>query len=178
MLGGDTTMSFRMFAAAAAVVALSIGQLSPAAGFSFSFSPSGTIDFGSVADGGSKTLDVTATFTPDPGGAVHAWVIEFPTGPFSESDLCGGAVLSCTMHITFSPVTGGHQTGSLGGQVLEVFPPDLIDVTGINMPDISLSGTGVAVAGAPGPVVGAGLPGLIVACGGLLALRRRRQRVA
>jgi hypothetical protein len=35
----------------------------------------------------------------------------------------------------------------------------------------------ITIASAPGPLAGAGLPGLVAACGGLLALaRRRRQR--
>jgi hypothetical protein len=37
----------------------------------------------------------------------------------------------------------------------------------------------IAVTAVPGPIAGAGLPGLVAACGGLLALaRRRRQRIA
>jgi len=50
------------------------------------------------------------------------------------------------------------------------------DITGQGPFNASFSLTGVSVV--PGPIAGAGLPGLIAACGGLLAWWRRRQKIA
>jgi hypothetical protein len=67
-----------------------------------------------------------------------------------------------------------------------------IDVFGFNAPNttpppnpnnnnygqLSPDGFGVGNFAVPGPIAGAGLPGLLFACGGLLLLARRRQKTA
>jgi hypothetical protein len=70
---------------------------------------------------------------------------------------------------------GGTRVDFNGGQF---FFGAIVDSSGL-ITTSSLTGSITPQAAAvPGPIAGAGLPGLILACGGLLGWWRRRQRTA
>jgi hypothetical protein len=80
------------------------------------------------------------------------------------SDSFSTDIIFHVANATIADLTGPNNLGN-------VFGADIIGSTGRT--GMVAATTSVPV---PGPIVGAGLPGLMIACGGLLGLARRRRR--
>jgi len=144
---------------------------------------------------GSTVLPVangtSGTFTTFVGDAVN-----FPTGtndfnsltaaalqPFLTVDTTGPSFTLTSETTSLVPIGGGNSSFDISGSGIfhlagfsdtpGSFTLSTQSIGGV-FQNTSFSASAMAV---PGPIVGAGLPGLMAACGGLLALARRRRKV-
>jgi hypothetical protein len=95
------------------------------------------------------------------------------TGPFSfgiSCTTCGNGNLGITSNVDFT-IANATIAEVTAGNPLNIFVADVFSGQTGNTGPVDVS--------VPGPLAGAGLPGLIMACGGLIAFaRRRRQQIA
>jgi hypothetical protein len=126
-------------------------------------------------NGGNGTLSADAgngtAFANSPFGDFNYAIDCAPNG---GSTNCGQKF---TVVFTFTTPNGGKLVASTGDSTIW-FASDIC-VPNTSGGCASTGVAGASVVAVPGPIVGAGLPGLVMACGGLLALaRRRRQKIA
>ena len=145
--------------------------------------------------GWTSASDVLLTFNAsEPGGdSINIPALSLTLGFYSGNTSIFSITNSSALFFpTTSPGTGniGFSIGVSPGELADVNNavfslPNVQDVRVGLSAALTLAGGGqesfsaqLGAAPVPGPIVGSGLPALVVACGGLIALaRRRRQRI-
>ena len=94
------------------------------------------------------------------------------TGPFSFGigcSTCGNGALGISSNLDFT-IANATIADVTAGNPLNIFVADVFSSQTGNTGPVDVS--------VPGPLAGAGLPGLVMACGGLIAFARRRRKLA